>query len=105
MFKFTPKPEEVFTPRSSVVNREMFIHREDIEKEFSKAIRKSKHLILHGESGCGKTWLYKKLLSDNECGYEVINAASINDECGVNDALEHALARINQMECIGYDSN
>jgi hypothetical protein len=105
MFKITPKPEQVFTPRSSIVNLEMFIHREEIEKKFSKAIRKSKHLIIHGESGCGKTWLYKKLLSENECDYEVINAASINDECGINDVLGHALARINQMEYTGYEES
>ena len=37
------------------------------------ALRVPKHVIIHGESGTGKTWLYKKVLGDKGYHYEVAN--------------------------------
>lgn len=60
MFFSKLKPEEVFTPRSPEVNSEMYIARPDLEKALKNALRSSLHVIIHGESGTGKSWLYKQ---------------------------------------------
>jgi hypothetical protein len=50
---------EVFTPRSHVVNPQMYIARPNLEKELKRAVIGTLHAILTGESGGGKTWLFK----------------------------------------------
>lgn len=54
------KPEEVFTPREPKVNANMYIDRPELETPLTSGLNDTKHLILHGESGSGKSWLYKK---------------------------------------------
>lgn len=58
-----PLPEEVFTPRAANVNEAMYIGRPELEEAIQRALRSKFHFILHGESGSGKTWLYKSALS------------------------------------------
>lgn len=55
---------EVFTPRRTDVNREVYVERPDLEKELRRALGGSLHTIIFGESGCGKSWLYKKVIAD-----------------------------------------
>lgn len=55
---------EVFTPRKTDVNREVYIERPDLEKELKRALTGSLHTVIFGESGCGKSWLYKKVIAD-----------------------------------------
>lgn len=55
---------EVFTPRKTDVNREVYVERPDLEKELRRALTGSLHTIIFGESGCGKSWLYKKVIAD-----------------------------------------
>jgi hypothetical protein len=55
---------EVFTPRKTDVNRDVYVERPELEKELRRALLGSLHTIIYGESGCGKSWLYKKVLSD-----------------------------------------
>jgi hypothetical protein len=55
---------EVFTPRRTDVNREVYVERPDLEKELRRALAGSLHTIIFGESGCGKSWLYKKVIAD-----------------------------------------
>jgi hypothetical protein len=54
-----PKITEVFTPRSAVVNPKMYIDRPSHQRELKRAIEGSMHAILCGESGGGKSWLYR----------------------------------------------
>ncbi|MFZ2642093.1 MAG: AAA family ATPase [Verrucomicrobiia bacterium] len=54
-----PKITEVFTPRSAEVNPKMYIDRPTYERELERAVEGSKHAILCGESGGGKSWLYR----------------------------------------------
>lgn len=69
------KIDNVFTPRSALVNKKMYISRDVLEKELLRKIRGTQHIIIHGESGCGKSWLYKNVFSENGFHYEVINLA------------------------------
>lgn len=87
-----PKPENVFTPRDADVNQQMYVHRPELEQKLKDALRTPKHVIVHGESGCGKTWLYKKVLNEINAVYEVANMG-LCATCGsVNAALAQAFS-------------
>ena len=58
MFSKKKKPEDVFTPRSAVVNETMYVTRRVLEDRLEDSLRGSKYVVVHGESGNGKTWLY-----------------------------------------------
>lgn len=70
------KPEEVFTPRSAEVNSEMYVSRPNLEKALQMALRGNLHMIIHGESGTGKSWLYKKTFRDANVPFIVANLAN-----------------------------
>ena len=102
MFKRT-KPEDVFTPRGKTVNDKMYVHRDYLEEALKKAIRKHKNIVVHGESGTGKTWLYKKVFDDLLVSYEVLNSATINQSGSISEAICLLLARMDPIERSGYD--
>lgn len=84
-------PEDVFTPRSPKVNEVMYVSRPDLEESLIEGLRGTKHLIVHGESGSGKSWLYKKVLKDKDIKYEVINLANAARRGSVNQAFQDFL--------------
>jgi len=69
-------PEEVFTPRSAEVNDEMYVPRHNLEEALRKSLRGNLHILIHGESGTGKSWLYKKTLTDLGVPFIVANLAN-----------------------------
>lgn len=97
------KPEEVFTPKGKSVNDDMYIERTELELAFRKAIRKQKHIIIYGESGSGKTWLYKKIFSDEKTYYAVLNSATINGAKSLSAAMQQLCASISPQVKTGYD--
>jgi hypothetical protein len=97
------EPEDVFTPRGKTVNDEMYIHRDYLENSLKKATRKHKNIVIHGESGTGKTWLYKKVFEDLSIFYEVLNSATINQSGSISEALGMLLARMEPKEKLGFD--
>lgn len=64
---------DVFTPRNSEVNNEMYVHRIKHEKSLARWLKESMHGFIFGESGNGKTWLYKKVFDENDIKYVVAN--------------------------------
>jgi hypothetical protein len=50
-----PKINEVFTPRRTEVNREIYVDRLGLEKSLIRALDGSLHAIIFGESGSGKS--------------------------------------------------
>jgi predicted GTPase len=76
LFSGTPRPEEVFTPRSSDVNRRSYVPRPELEEELTEGLTESQHLIIFGESGNGKSWLYKKVFETERVSYQVILGVS-----------------------------
>lgn len=73
---FGPKhksPEDVFTPRSSEVNPVMYINRPELEASLLRAMRTGYHVVIYGDSGCGKSWLYKKVFSDNRVYWSTLD--------------------------------
>lgn len=66
-------PHLVFTPKSFEVNNSMYVPRIELETRLIDAFPSSKFIVIHGESGNGKTWLFKKVFSDQAIHYEVVN--------------------------------
>lgn len=78
---------DVFTPRNSDVNTKMYIERESLEKELIRSVRGSMHSFLFGESGNGKSWLYKKVFADNKIDFVVANCASASMRKSIVDEI------------------
>ena len=58
------KITEVFTPRRAEVNAEIYVPRLSHEKALRRSVEGSLHTILSGESGSGKSWLFKKVSAE-----------------------------------------
>lgn len=56
---------EVFTPRRHDVNESMYVKRPALEAALLRAVQGSQHILLYGESGNGKSWLYRKVLDSD----------------------------------------
>lgn len=87
------QPTDVFTPRDSKVNELMYISRPDLEKSLIQGLQGTKHLIIHGESGSGKSWLYKKVLRDINVKYKIVNLANASRLGSINQAFQILLDR------------
>ena len=98
-------PEEVFTPRSPKVNEVMYVSRPDLEESLIGVLRGTKHLIVHGESGSGKSWLYKKVLKDKGIKYEVINLANAARRGSINQAFKDFLDGQTETTRTGYSES
>jgi len=71
-----PKVSDVFTPRRTEVNSDIYVDRPQLEKELRRSLEGSLHTIIYGESGSGKTWLYKKVLADLDAYVATANCAN-----------------------------
>lgn len=71
-----PKITEVFTPRSSEVNSSMYVARPFLEKLLKRGLNRNSHLLISGESGNGKSWLFKKVLTDENIPFVVANSGN-----------------------------
>ncbi len=97
------KVGEVFTPRSSQVNSEMYIHRESLEKNLFRSINGSMHSFLFGESGNGKSWLYKKVFKDNSINYVVANCANASRKNSILEEIYSLSAKVGESIKTGYN--
>ncbi len=73
-----PDINDVFTPRGDVKKYSgMYINRNNLESSFQNYLHGNFHIVISGESGYGKSWLYEKILHDlKDKGthtYEIIN--------------------------------
>jgi hypothetical protein len=69
-------PHEVFTPRAEDVNPVMYVPRLGLESDFISALEDKRHLVMHGESGSGKSWLYKHIFDKKRLTYRIVNLAN-----------------------------
>jgi hypothetical protein len=86
-------PEEVFTPRHAALNKEMYVARPKLEQKLRAALRGSLHLVLHGQSGTGKSWLYKKVLLDEGILSFVANLANASRFGSITAEIKNVLDR------------
>lgn len=83
-----PKVNTVFTPRNAEVNASMYISRPAAETELKRSVEGSLHTVLCGESGSGKSWLYR-YVSQKEGWLLVYANAGNGARCG---SLAQAIA-------------
>lgn len=76
MSMFRKSINGVSTPRSPNVNADMYVRRDALEQELRQALQGALHILLHGESGCGKSWLYKKVLDEEKIFWLSANLAN-----------------------------
>lgn len=98
------QPHEVFTPRAAEVNEEMYIDRPELEGALRQAVRRSLHSVLHGESGSGKSWLYKRVFSEEGVPYMLGNLANASRLGSVNAELQNLVDRQERARKTGYSS-
>lgn len=97
-----PKPEAIFTPRG-VLNPKMYTQRQTLERDFEEKLRrKGLHIVLYGESGCGKTWLYNKFFSENQVTYKVVNLADASRNGKISTELLRAVTIAGTPTLTGY---
>lgn len=85
---------EVFTPRRNEVNKDIYVDRVDHEKDLRRSVQGSLHAIVFGESGSGKSWLYKKVLSDLGAYVVVANCANALRFGSFSQEVAQVLARL-----------
>lgn len=97
------KPREVFTPRNSEVNDEMYVSRTELEQDFVDAIFGSNNILIHGESGTGKSWLYKHTLKKEGIKYCVTNMSNASRLNGLDAELKNVVNREYPAIKTGYE--
>lgn len=93
MFGSQLKPEDVFTPRLAEVNNEMYVSRPHLEKALTSSLRGHLHMVIHGESGTGKSWLYKKTFRDLKVPFIVANLANASRLGSISAELKNLIDR------------
>ncbi|MBO9475063.1 AAA family ATPase [Shimia sp. R10_1] len=88
IFGGRPEPGQVFTPRSSDVNADMYVARVSLEKKLNRAINGSQHVLICGDSGNGKTWLYKEYFTKHNVAYRTVDLS-----IAITEGLDQALLK------------
>lgn len=70
------KANAVFTPRLPEINPLMYVKRPRLESSLKRALDDNIHILLFGDSGSGKSWLYKKVLAEEKIPYVVANCSN-----------------------------
>lgn len=81
------KITEVFTPRRSDVNHAMYVGRPSLERELRRGLAGSQHLLLYGESGNGKSWLYKNLFEIDNIHYVAANCGNASRNKSITEEI------------------
>ena len=96
------EPEDVFTPRGEF-NPAMYAKRTTLEKDMSNKLRKGMHLLLFGESGCGKSWLYKNFFDTKNIYFKVVNLANASRNGTISEELFRVVYGEPEPTLSGYD--
>lgn len=73
-----------------------------MEHDLKLALHRQKHVVIHGESGTGKSWLWKKVLADLGAKYMVANFANASRWGGLAAALQNQIDRREQAMKTGF---
>lgn len=99
------KIADVFTPRSSNVNLKTYVPRLTLERSLLRSIQGSMHSVLFGESGNGKSWLYKKVLEQHGYYYKIANCANASRMGSITAEIVSALVPAGTPKKTGYTEN
>jgi hypothetical protein len=87
------RPQDVFTPRAAAVNLQTYVSRPDLEDRLRQSLGMPKHVVIHGESGTGKSWLYKKVLAEQGYYFEVANMGLCKSSGSIAEVLLRTVCR------------
>lgn len=87
-------PDQIFTPRSAEINSRVYVPRPDLEEELQDALSESQHIVIFGESGNGKTWLYRRVFEKNNVHYDVVNLAQASLFGSLQAAFKNQIDRL-----------
>jgi hypothetical protein len=99
---YRAKPNEVFTPKAPLVNEDMYITRPHLEKTLKRAIDGTYHIIVHGDSGSGKSWLYKNVLKEIDCEYITINLPNASSNQSISETFKWFLNQMDDVKKVEY---
>ncbi|MDI6004134.1 AAA family ATPase [Cobetia marina] len=94
--------ESVFTPRKSEVNESMYVLRPQHEKMLKRALRRNSHTLIFGESGNGKSWLYKKVLDELRTKYVVANCANASRLGSITEEICNSIIKSGHVTKVGF---
>lgn len=93
---------KVFTPRLEEVNEVMYVSRPELEKQLKRAILGSKHVLVFGESGNGKTWLCKHVLKNNNIPYVITNCGNASRLKSLTTEISNSILGSNTITKTAY---
>lgn len=93
---------DVFTPRNSEVNLRMYVPRVRLESALVDSLQGSMHTLIFGESGNGKSWLYKKVLDQENLPYAVANCGSASRKKSLTEEIRSVLIADGTAHKTGY---
>ncbi len=93
-------PNEVFTPRARDINQRTYVERPALENRLKDALGGQKYIIIHGESGNGKTWLYKKVLKQLRIPFHVVNLGNASAAGSIEALFEQKLGEIGHQNVV-----
>lgn len=96
---------DVFTPRQSEVNTEMYVERPLHEKSLARSLKRNSHTLLFGDSGNGKSWLYKKVLKENSIPYVVANCANASRLKSITQEICSCLIEPGTVTKLGFNED
>ncbi len=96
MWNSRPLPNKVFTPRAPVVNGKMYISRDEQEKALSRALMSNYCIVIYGDSGCGKSWLYKRAFSELGVSYSILDLNSCKNRDDVDLKILDKISKLEE---------
>ncbi|MCC5882497.1 MAG: AAA family ATPase [Halomonas sp.] len=97
-----PEITKIFTPRQSDVNSEMYVGRPGLEKKLARSLKRNSHSLLFGDSGNGKSWLYKKVLSDRSIPYVIANCGNASRLQSITQEICYCLIEPGTVSKLGF---
>lgn len=92
IFKSNVSPNQVFNPRGEY-NSEMYVKRPEYEIDFESALESDLCILVHGQSGTGKTWLTRRMLEQEDIYYKIVNLATASIENSIYSCFRSIMAR------------
>lgn len=89
--------QNIFTPRKSSVNENMYVDRPILEKKLLRSIYGTLHTFLFGESGNGKSWLYKEVFHRENINAIIVNCAKASINNSIIDELYDCVTEENHL--------
>jgi hypothetical protein len=85
--------KKVFTPRKMAVNEDMYVERAEQESVLLEAINSPFSIFLTGETGIGKTWSTRRILTKNAIPHTYVNAANLATHDQLREAMLKSLRK------------